>query len=162
MPAHRKPTVLKLLHGSRKTTINEHEPRFTGLPVCPSWLHPLAKAEWKRVLAEFADTGLITMVDTSALAAYCQAYARWRQAEEQVQRDGQIVREPIVTRSGNLTGKFRRRKHPAVTIARDERMAMIAAGRLFGFDPTSRTRVPIPEPPPIGATDDDDVSLYAN
>lgn len=161
MPAHRKPTALKLLHGNRKATINTREPRFVGLPICPQWLHPRAKAEWKRVLAEFADTGLITAVDGAALAAYCQAYARWRQAEEQVSREGQMVKEHIVTRSGNPTGRYRTKKHPAVTIARDERAAMIAAGRLFGFDPTSRTRVLIPESPPDPVPgDDDDSDLY--
>jgi len=159
MPAHRKPTALKLLHGNRKSSINLREPRFTGRPACPEWLHPVAQGEFQRIVAEFAGTELLTAVDQAALCAYCQAYARWRTAEEIVEREGQMMEEPTVTRSGNLTGRFRSKKHPAVAIARDEREAMISAGRLFGFDPTSRTRMPAKEPA-VPAPEPDDSDLY--
>ena len=96
------------------------------------------------MMSEFAHTGLVTVPDQAALAAYAQAYARWRQAEEQIEREGQLVKEPVVTRSGNISG-WRWKKHPAVTIAKDERAAMIATGRLFGLNPSSRTSLHVPE-----------------
>jgi P27 family predicted phage terminase small subunit len=160
MPAHRKPTALKLLHGNRKSAINQNEPRFGGAPKCPEWLHPLAKREWKRVMTEFRDTGLVTAADQAALASYCQSYARWRQAEEQIESEGQLIREPIVTRSGNVSG-YRTKKHPAVTVAKDERAAMLTAGRLFGMTPASRSSIHAPEPEqPIEDDDDDDIFVH--
>ncbi len=147
MPAHRKPTALKLLHGSRKNTINENEPQFTGTAECPDWLHPLAQEEWHRLMAEFGETGLVTGPDRATLAAYCQAYARWQMAEQEVQQHGQLIQEPIVTRSGNISGS-RWKKNPAVTVARDERAAMIAAGRLFGLNPSSRASISVPDNTP--------------
>lgn len=159
MPAHRKPTALKLLHGNRKAAINLNEPKFTGVAKCPDWLHSVAKKEWQRIMKEFADTGLVTAPDQSALAAYCQAYARWKQAEEQVQRDGQLIQEAIVTRSGNISG-YRWKKNPAVTIAKDERAAMLTAGRLFGLSPSSRASMHVPDLVPT-ADEDDDADIFA-
>ena len=159
----RKPLAVALLHGNPgKRQLNKREPKFTGKPTCPTWLHPLAKREWKRIAAETTGLDLIKATDQSALAAYCQSYARWRTAEEIVEREGQLVQEPIVTRSGNVTG-FRWKKHPAVTVAKDERATMLAAGRLFGLSPSSRTslHVPVEETP---AEDESDINdyLFAN
>jgi len=146
MPNPKKPLAIALLHGNPgKRRINKQEPNFIGRPECPEWLHPIAQREWKRIEREFSELGLLTAPDMAALAAYCQAYARWRTAEETVQHEGQMVKEPIVTRSGNSTGRYRRKKHPAVTVAKDERAAMLQAGRLFGLDPASRGRISAPQ-----------------
>jgi phage terminase small subunit len=53
MPARRKPNAMKMLHGARKGTINQHESKLDGARECPSWLPPLAQEEWHRVMAEF-------------------------------------------------------------------------------------------------------------
>jgi P27 family predicted phage terminase small subunit len=148
LPAHRKPTALKILHGSRKSTINDSEPKFTaGTAQCPEWLHPLAKEEWYRLMEGFGETRLVTGPDQATLAAYCQSYARWVQAEQDVEQRGQLIQEPIVTRSGNISG-YRWKKNPSVTVAKDERACMIAAGRLFGLNPSSRASISLPDTTP--------------
>jgi P27 family predicted phage terminase small subunit len=157
----RKPLAISLLHGNPgKRPLNRNEPSFKGHPKCPTWLHSLAKAEWKRITSEVAHLDLLKGSDQASLAAYCQSYARWVQAEKQVTAEGQLVREPVVTRSGTVTG-YRWKKHPAVAIAKDERAAMIASGRLFGLSPSSRAAIHAPVSDPLAsgvdAMDDDEL-----
>lgn len=56
------------------------------IPDCPSHLWPVAKKEWKRITPELERYGLISKLDRSALALYCQCYARWVWAEQQLTR----------------------------------------------------------------------------
>ena len=56
------------------------------IPGCPRHLLPEAKKEWRRVTPELERYGLISKIDRAALAMYCQAWARWVWAEEQMAR----------------------------------------------------------------------------
>lgn len=142
-----KPTALKKLHGNPgKRALNGTEPRFSGTPKCPEWLTKNAKAEWKRVVKELESLDLLRSVDSSALASYCQSFARWQSAEEIVDAEGQTVQEPITNKAGDVVG-FKTKRHPATIIAKDERAAMHRAASLFGFDPASRSRISLPEVP---------------
>jgi len=49
-------------------------------PACPKWLLPEAKTEWRRLAKKIS----ITDEEIMVFAGYCQAYARWREAEEYV------------------------------------------------------------------------------
>jgi len=64
-------------------------PKPALLPKCPeppSFLSPYACDEWWRVAPELWALGLLTVLDTGCLAAYCQTYVRWREAEEALAR----------------------------------------------------------------------------
>ena len=50
------------------------------LPEPPEFLAPSAIDEWYRVGPELHRLGLRTVLDVSALAAYCESYSIWRQA----------------------------------------------------------------------------------
>lgn len=52
----------------------------------PDWLNPLAKIEWDRVVASGHETGGAT--GEALLAAYCQNYARWVEAEKLLAENG--------------------------------------------------------------------------
>lgn len=54
------------------------------IPDCPAHLSAEAKKEWKRVAPELLKIRIITQLDRAALAAYCQAYARWVEAEQRI------------------------------------------------------------------------------
>ncbi len=149
MPGRKpKPTSMKILQGNPgKRPLNNSEPQFSGLPKCPSWLAKDAKREWKRVTAELAHVGLLKSTDQAALAAYCVAYGRWQTAEAIVTAEGQTVREPIVSKDGAVLG-YKTKRHPATIIARDERHSMRASASLFGFDPSSRSRLVVADAAP--------------
>jgi P27 family predicted phage terminase small subunit len=160
-----KPLAMKELHGNPgKRPLNKKEPQFTGAPICPEWLTKIAKEEWTRIVHELADLGLLRSTDQSALAAYCLSYARWRSAELIVEEEGQVVKEPIT--SGKDEDKvvlgYKHKRHPATIIAKDEKMAMSKLASLFGFDPSSRSRIQVPEGNEKPTHEEKDEDIFGN
>ena len=92
------PTALKVLEGDRgkgRRPINKEEPTPPQENVkCPEWLMPEAKKEWKRLAPSLIAMGILTEHDMEAFAGYCQAYARWREAEEFLSQHGTIFKTP--------------------------------------------------------------------
>ncbi len=88
-----KPTALKLVEGNPgKRAVNKREPRPTGIPACPVQLDKVAKNEWRRISRSLITMGLLTVVDRSALAAYCSAWSSWMTAEENIQKFGCLIK----------------------------------------------------------------------
>ena len=86
-----KPTYLKLLAGNPgKQKLNTREPKpRVGIPRCPDWLVPYARAEWRWTLGELRAMGILAVADKHAIVAYLQTYARWRTAEEFIAKHGE-------------------------------------------------------------------------
>ena len=92
-----KPTALKMLEGNpggRPLNTKEPKPEKKA-PRCPSWLEDEAKKEWKRMAKVLEQMGLLTEMDMAAFAGYCQAYARWKEAEEFLEDCMAVVLENI-------------------------------------------------------------------
>lgn len=134
-----KPTALKLITGNPgKRPLNDREPRpAAGAPSCPKWLHEYARAEWRRVVKVLEPIGLVTQADLAALAGYCQAWAEFRLATEQLDREGRTVEDD----EGWI------RTHPAVGQQRSAWQACRQFAALFGLDPSSRSRIVTPPVP---------------
>lgn len=128
-----KPTKTKQLAGNPgKRKLNAAEARIpASLPSCPAHLSKEAKAEWKRMAQVLYQHGLLTEVDRAALAAYCQAYARWVKAERVVSAKGMI----------SLTAHGTQTISPYVRIARQAMDDMRKLAVEFGLTPSSRSRV---------------------
>lgn len=60
----------------------------TSNPEMPDHLGELAQQEWNRMLT----IGNFTVLDGPALAAYCVAYGRWKDAEQNIQKFGTVVK----------------------------------------------------------------------
>jgi P27 family predicted phage terminase small subunit len=128
-----KPTHLKLLDGNpSKRAINQGEPQpKLRPPTCPSHLCPPAKAEWKRLVGQLTVLRLLTELDRAALAAYCQAYGRWVEAERKLQETPMLLKLP----SGYV------QQNPWLTIANKQLELMHKFLSEFGLSPVSRSRV---------------------
>jgi P27 family predicted phage terminase small subunit len=87
-----KPTALKKLEGNPgKRKLNTKEPMpGKGMPDCPKWLLPEAKMEWERLCVKLSEMGVLTEIDMAAFAAYCQSYARWKEAQQHIDSEGSI------------------------------------------------------------------------
>lgn len=90
------PTAIKELEGNPgKRKLNENEPKpKKKAPSCPKWLEPEAKKEWRRLSKQMEQIVIFTEVDMASFAGYCQAYARWKEAEEFITQHGTIVKTP--------------------------------------------------------------------
>ncbi len=90
------PTALRIVTGNAgKRPLNTREPKpVTAIPTCPAHLSPTAKAEWKRLARHLHNLGVISELDRAALAAYCQAYGRWVEAERKLKETPILLRTP--------------------------------------------------------------------
>ena len=88
-----KPTAVKVLEGNPgKRPLNMYEPvPEKKAPECPSWLNDEAKEEWDRLADKMVNLGTLTEMDMAAFAGYCQSYARWKEAEEFIEKHGKTT-----------------------------------------------------------------------
>ena len=132
--------------------INGAEPRPTmSRPSAPSFLNAEAMAEWQRISDELARMGLLSGLDRGGLAAVCQSYGRWLQAERSLARmkndmDGLVIK----TKSGNMI------QNPLVGVANKAMSDYMRYAAEFGMTPSARTRIA------VGESDDDPADRYFN
>ncbi len=131
-----KPTALKLVQGNpghRPLPENEAEIEVPDeLPEPPEHLDVEACREWVRTGTLLLKSGLLTELDTGALAVYCTAYSRWADAEERIRKHGPIVEAP---------GTGYPSQSPYLQIANKAMEQMLKIQAEFGMTPSSRTRV---------------------
>lgn len=143
MTSGRKPTpsALKLVKGNPgKRALNKKEAVvLPAEPTPPSFLSDEAKVEWGRVVGTLFRVGLMTELDRAALAAYCQAYGRWAQAEGALSRmaelDPDTMALTIRTSNGNAI------QNPMVGIANKAKADMVRYALEFGMSPSARSKV---------------------
>lgn len=142
-----KPTALKELEGNpgkRQLNANElgrigeQQTKFATspkpkakAPTCPKWLDDDAKKEWRRLSKQMEQMGILTEIDMAAFAGYCQAYSRWKAAEEFISKHGSIVKTP--------SGYWQ--QVPQVSIAQQYLKQMSKFCEQFGLTPASRSRI---------------------
>ena len=128
-----KPTAVKKLEGNPgKRKLNDKEPMpVKGMPTCPAWLMPEAKTEWKRLAKILSEMGVLTEVDRTAFASYCQSYARWKEAQEHIDEEGSTF----------ATDKGYQQQTPWVGIANTNQKLMLQAAAEFGLTPSARSRI---------------------
>jgi len=133
-----KPTAMKLLEGNPgHRPLNVGEPRpAQRIPTCPAHLCSPAKAEWKRLAVQLSALRILTELDRAALAAYCQAYGRWVEAERKLKDTPMLLKMP----SGYV------QQNPWLTIANKQLELMHKFLSEFGLSPVSRSRVSVSSP----------------
>lgn len=98
-----------------------------------------AKVEWGRIASHLARLGILTDIDRGALAACCQAYGRWMQAErilsDLAKRDTVFRGLVIKTKNGNMI------QNPLVGTANKAMSDYVRFCAEFGMTPSARTRI---------------------
>lgn len=128
-----KPTKLKELQGNPgKRALNKNEPQFKEILAVepPEWLPELAVQMWQTVVPELLANKILTVADLHNVEVFCVAYARWREAEQEIKENGLT----IVTEKSVI-------KNPAVTVVNESLRQMVQFGSLLGLDPSSRVRL---------------------
>ncbi|MBO7918823.1 phage terminase small subunit P27 family [Burkholderia pseudomallei] len=140
MPRHRVPTALKLIRGNPgKRPINRNEPQPSRDVTMPDWLSPEARKHWPMVAEQLHNAGLLTAIDVTALGLYCEAFARWKQANAQIMRFGTVIKSP--------SGYPIQSPYLAIANKAHEQMTKLLAE--FGMTPSSRSH---DLPPWLGPT----------
>lgn len=166
----RKPKASTIVERQREQ--GREERQQSRLPAVPSHLTKVARAEWKRIGRLLRDAGLLTNMDTTALAAYCAAYARHVEAESMLQgppgycpvcdprledeasdesSSRQTCQRPFhIAPEYGLVIKARLGKvgpSPYVAIANQAMAQMLRFLGEFGMTPASRSRIPKKQDP---------------
>jgi P27 family predicted phage terminase small subunit len=128
-----KPTAFRRLAGNPgKRAWNHAEPKPPNeMPECPAHLTDAARAEWHRLAETLNAIGVLTMVDRAALAAYCQAWGRWVEAEEKMQELPTMLKTP----SGYV------QQNPWLSVANKQLELMHRFMTEIGLTPASRSRI---------------------
>lgn len=123
----------------------QHEEKLKGISPLkenpPYWLSTMAKNEWIRIYPHIIELP-ISELDRTLLAMYCNSYAQYRQALEDVAKEGQVVFEV------NSKGFEVKKKNPSIeimmqmskeirAIAGQLGLALDARLRLVGLDDDS-------------------------
>ena len=136
-----KPTALRLVGGNAgRRPLNKNEPKpELSQPTPPAFLNDDAKVEWSRICETLYKVGLMTELDRGALAACCQAYGRWAQAERALARmsdKDELTRALMIkTSNGNAI------QNPLVGIANKAAADYVKYAVEFGMTPSARARV---------------------
>jgi P27 family predicted phage terminase small subunit len=141
-----------LLRGNPGQRVVKREPEPTSLqelPEPPEFLDENGRGEWRRIIGEMVRLRLVTALDTMCFAAYCQAYAQWKQAVEALNH---AAAEDLETRGLVIQDKDGRRPNPLLRVVRSAGDTMLQLAREFGLTPIARARLAGAgfEPPPRG------------
>lgn len=127
-----KPPHLRLIEGNpgKRPIVAPPSPP-PSRPYCPAWLSPFAKTEWRRVVPELDRLGVLTRVDRSMLAGYCQEVANFKDATDIIVEAGLMVKG----QKGNAV------KNPMLQVQRDALRLMAQYSAMFGLTPADRVRL---------------------
>ena len=133
-----KPDALKKLEGNpgRRPMVRNTPQLEPGMPECPDWLEDDAREEWGRQAPLLLKAGILTESDRAALTAYCIAWGRVKETEQDIQDKG-------LTEKSDGGVQFAR----AMVKIQDRAMnQMRAYATELGLTPSSRTRLHVPDP----------------
>jgi len=137
-----KPTAIRLLEGSRITRREPNAPR--GKLVPPDHLSDIAKQAWQQAVKILNDIGVLSTADAFALELFCESYAAYREAGEEVKKFGKVLKSP----KGYLY------QSPFVGMKNTAHEQCLKLLNEFGMTPVSRSRLAVVGGP-LSNNDDD-------
>lgn len=129
------PTKLKLIRGNPgKRALNDAEPMpDVELPDCPVFIEGEAREQWNHVGRMLFEMGVMTRLDSLALAMLANSVARWISAEATVKKTSDVLE------SGE--GGFYQNPYLSVANKAWEQMSKMLIE--FGMTPSSRVRLKV-------------------
>lgn len=109
----------------------------------PDWLPREAKAEWRRLTAEFRRIpDLVQRPDRATFIAWCQEWSKYVDASRDINEHGAVL---LVEAGESVDGRilYKTSKNPNCIVARDSLAQIIALASRFGLTPGDRARLNI-------------------
>ncbi len=107
-------------------------------PPMPRDLPEEAKAEWRRVVPELEQMGMLATVDRAVLIRYCTAWSDWLELNRLLQQSGKLLKG----RQGTLV------RNPLWFLKQDAEQTLTDLGKQLGLAPVARLRAGIRHEPP--------------
>lgn len=126
-----KPTVLKLLSGSKKPIIADEPIPLGNLTIPPESLSEREAQIWRRVIAR-APVGLLRELDSDIVEMYCQTWVQREEHLKKVREFGAVVKSPT---------QGVPQVSPYQVLARQCTEILKGLMSDLGFNPTSRSRI---------------------
>jgi len=112
----------------------------------PRDLSEEAKAEWRRVVPELEDIGILASVDRGVLVRYCTAWADWVELQRLLAQSGKVLKGA----RGHLV------RNPLWFMKNDAEQTVSDLAKQLGLTPAARLRAGVVhERPPEPANEDD-------
>ena len=134
------PAQLKLLRGNpgkRPVAEGLRPEQAADVPEPPPFIVGYAADEWWTVATELHRLGVLTKIDGATLAAYCQAYATWRDATELLASLAGDPMRGFIAR--NAAGGYS--ENPLLYTQRKAASDMMRFANEFGLTPGARARI---------------------
>ena len=142
------PVAVKERLGVRPSRINARAPQPLRVrPTPPTWLSAEARREWRRIAPELERLNLLTLVDRAALSIYCSTWADLVAARRALAKYGPTQR----TKTGFLSPR------PEVAIANSAQKTLRQWCAEFGFTPSARGSMSVPDRPGDDADDESEL-----
>lgn len=140
------PTRILKLRGSRAADDRKGEPEPPeGMPDHRNLTGGKdTLAVWKQVTANLAHMGLLAKTDRLPLERYCRMVVRWRRAERFIEKHGESYPIMNTDKEGKQSVKCWA-QYPQVGIANKLALMLTKMEAEFGFTPSSRSRIVVPE-----------------
>lgn len=124
---------------AHKSTAKVESKHSASRPRMPEHLSVEARREWRKVLPLLLERGSLTQADASAVALYCETFARWLTAKRDVEVNGIVVTAITLDKRGEQVQN--RKQNPALRIAQDSERSLRTYLRELGLTPAARERV---------------------
>ena len=140
---NRKPTVMKIIEGTYRkdrTVPNEPTPEVVTIPPpMPDNLNEYGQREWEKMTLELTKIGMLTTIDSSQLAAYCNEMGNYWECEAARRK---VRNEDLSEEAMDAAAMFFKNYFD---MAQKHLNHARAIAIQFGFTPAARTRISVPK-----------------
>lgn len=133
-----KPTALRLFEGNPgNLPINGQEPAPPAVLDLspPQWLDDTAQGVWNALAPVLDRIGVLTEIDAGALGRYCDAWSKWFQAKEVIDREG------LTFETEDKWGEVKIKPRPEFASYMKLGAELRAMEAEFGLTPAARSRI---------------------
>lgn len=117
-----------------------------GLPDCPRHLRGRARSAWNLLRTELEAMQLDATADAMLLEAACVNYATAVRAHLKIEKQGEVIQDPIVSRDTGNVVAYRAKKNPWLPIREHAHRLLLSFCSEFGVNPAARTRLNVSAP----------------
>jgi len=123
-----KPVELQLAAGTYRADRHGTVTVRPEVPDAPEWLDEAGCGEWKRLVEDLAELGVLCQIDQTALGMCCMAFSDWLSARAAVAESGWTA----TTEKGSVY------QHPNVGIMNKASERWLRLARELGLTPSAR------------------------